>query len=105
MRLTIITDGIPHEIDSTDPELLGKWITEIFGRAVAAGITPATQFEVRVYPSWVPDGSPQGWRSDWSADTQIIGRTHQVHSPRELIAILAAQLDEAEKLAGGSDAK
>jgi hypothetical protein len=95
MRLTIQIDNMPHQIDSTDPELLGKWVVEIFGRAVAQGIHPATFITVQAFPSWVPDA--QGGRPDWIADTRIIGSVYRIHSPRELVEILAKQVDEAEK--------
>jgi len=97
MRLTIEIDNMRHEIDSTDPELLGKWMVEIFGRATAFGITPATMIRVRAYPSWIPDESVQGGRPDWIADSRIIGRIYQVHSPREVVDLLAEQIEEAEK--------
>ena len=96
MRLTILIDAMPHQIDSTDPELIGKWLAEIFGRAAAWGITPATQIEAQVYPSWVPADNPDGSKPDWIADTRIIGRTYQVQSPRDVVTMLARQLDEAE---------
>ena len=98
MRLTISIDNMAHQIDSTDPELLGKWVTEIFGRAAAWGITQATYIQVQIYPSFVADGSKEGSRPDWIADTRIIGQTYQIHSPRDLLAIMAKQLDEAEAL-------
>lgn len=96
MRLTIEVDAMNHQIDSTDPELLGRWVMEIFGRIAAFGITPATFIRVQIYPSWVPDESVSGGRSDWVADSRIIGRTWQIHSPRDLVKILGEQLDEAE---------
>lgn len=98
VKLRIMIDAIPHEIDSTDPELLGKWVMEIFGRVVANGPTPATMIEVQIYPSWVPDGDPSGGRLDWIADTRIIGRSLQIHSPRELVDELGRQIDEYDKL-------
>ena len=98
MRLTIQVDATPHQIDSTDPELIGKWIAEIFGRAVAFGITPATDIRVQIYPSWVPSDTLERGRPDWIADSRIIGNSYQIHSPRDLIAALSRQLDEAEAL-------
>lgn len=93
MVLTLYVDGIPHSIDSSDPELLGRWLLEIFGRYQPP--TPATQYEVRAQPSWVPDAqSLNGRRPDWIADTRWSGRTESVTSPRDLVAVLAKQLDE-----------
>lgn len=95
MRLHLIIDGIWHEIDSTDPELLGRWIMEIFGRIPA--ISPATMIEIRASPSFVPDAAGQ-WRADWAADSRVIGRQYEIQSPRDLLAALAKQLDDLEAL-------
>ena len=96
MRLTITIDGMAHQIDSTDPELLGKWITEIFGRAVTAGISPATYIQVQIYPSWIPDGA--GGKPDWIADTRIIGSTYVIKTPQEIADKLAEQLKDWKEL-------
>jgi hypothetical protein len=96
MRLTIMVDGAYHVIDSTDPDLLGKWMTEIMGRIVAHGIKPATYIQVQAFPSWIPDVA--GGHPDWIADSRIIGSTWQVASPREIVAALAQQLDDAEAM-------
>jgi hypothetical protein len=98
MRLTINIDNMPHQIDSTDPELIGKWVAEIFARAVAFGITPATQIQVQIYPSWIPDETVPGGRPDWIADTRIIGHVYEIRTPRELVKVLSDQLDDAEVL-------
>ena len=97
MRLTLIIDQYHHQIDSTNPDLLGPWIIEIFGRLPA--IYPSTLIQFRAEPSWLPhkDGAPQG---DWIADARILNQAPQVRSPRELVAALAAQLDQADELAG-----
>jgi hypothetical protein len=97
MRLTISVDNYSHSIDSTDPELLGKWIVEIFSRAVAGGMNQNTYIQVQAYPSFVPDGTPGG-KLDWIADSRIIGGVFQPHSPQELLAALAQQLKDAEDL-------
>ena len=95
MKLHLIVDGIWHEIDSTDPDLLARWIVEIFGRIPA--IYPATMIEVRVSPSFLPDGMGQ-WRPDWAADSRVLGRLYPVKSPRDLLAALTKQLDDLEAL-------
>ncbi|HEY4251223.1 MAG TPA: hypothetical protein VGM87_08480 [Roseomonas sp.] len=102
MRLQISVDGMSHQIDSTDPELLGKWMVEIFGRLITGGLNQSSYVQVQAYPSFVPIDEPPGSRPDWIADTRIIGGTFQVRTPRELVAGLAAQLDEME--ATGDDA-
>jgi len=91
-----------HEIDSTDPELLGKWVVEIFGRAVAGGISASTRIMVRAQPSWIPDDSPAGGRPDWIADSRVMGHAYQVSSPHDLVAVLAQQIADAEAMASGS---
>lgn len=95
MKLSLIIDGLPHEIDTTDPELLAKWIMEIFGRMQE--VTPATLIEVRAYPSFLADGNGR-WRPDWIADSRIIGRVDQIRTPRELVAALAKQIEDYEAL-------
>jgi len=99
MRLTISIDSYSHQIDSVDPELLGKWVVEILGRAVAGGINASTYIQVQAYPSYVPDGSAPG-RLDWIADTRIIGGAFQIHSAQDLLAGLAQQLKDAEAARG-----
>ena len=53
MRLSISVDNIRHEIDSIDPELLGRWIVEIFTRT--GPWNPATYIQFRAWPSWIYD--------------------------------------------------
>jgi hypothetical protein len=104
LKLRLFIDGLSHDIDSTDPELLSKWIVEIFGRI--RQITPATRIEVQAFPSFVPDEPGDlrhgqgGWHPDWTADSRVIGQIVPVRSPRELLAALGKQLDEAEALSG-----
>ena len=100
MRLTISIDSISHQIDSTDPVLLGNWIEEIFARA--GEMNNATYIQVQAFPSFVMDPSmPTGMRLDWIADSRIIGGVFRVKSPRELVEALGRQLDEAEGLDHG----
>lgn len=96
MRLRLIIDGLPHECDTTDPDLLGKWIVEIFGRIPE--ITSATRIEFQAWPSFLPQSLGGGWRPDWIADSRIIGQTWQVRSPQELVAELGKVVDEYERL-------
>jgi hypothetical protein len=101
MRLQIAIDAMNHQIDSTDPELLGKWIMEMFAR-VADTWSPATQFQVYVQPSWLPTRDGRG-RADWIADSRVMGRIYDVKTPRELLDALAGQIEELEKLHGRDD--
>jgi hypothetical protein len=97
VKLRLIIDGYPHEIDSTDPELLARWIVEIFGRMPT--IYASTQIEVQAAPSFVlAIADPPSWRPDWIADSRVIGQRLPVRSPRELVASLARQLDELDAL-------
>ena len=96
MKLRIIIDGIPHDCDTTDPDLLGKWIVEIFGRI--RQITPATIIEFQAWPSWLPQTSGGDWAPDWIADSRIIGSIRPIRSPRDLVTELGKQVDEYEEL-------
>lgn len=98
--MRIIIDGLPHECDSTDPDLLARWIREIFGRIPE--INRGTIIELQSWPSFVyhENEVPQ-WRPDWTADSRIISQHTRVNSPRELLAALSKQLDEAEALSDG----
>lgn len=95
MKLRLIIDAVYHEIDSTDPDLLARWIVEIFGRIPE--ITPATLIQVQAYPSYLPDADGQ-WQADWAADSRILGRMDTIRSPRDLLAALSKQLDDLEAL-------
>ena len=98
MRLRIIIDGMPHDCDTADPDLLGKWIVEIFGRM--RQVTPATRIEFQALPSWLPQRSDMDgdWRPDWIADSRIIGQIRQIRSPRDLVAELGKMVDDYEEL-------
>lgn len=88
-----MVDGYNFSIDSTDPELLGKWMVEIFART--APFTPATHCMVRAWPSY---GRDLGERTemDWIADTRYNGELYQIRSPRELLDALSVQLAQYE---------
>jgi len=98
MRLTLFIDGIPHQIDTTDPDLMAKWITEIFGRIQE--ITPATLIEFRAQPSFLYDKDKKP-AVDWIADNRIISQQQRILSPRDFVTELGRQLDDAETLANG----
>ena len=98
MQLRMIIDGIPHEIDSTDPDLLARWVVEIFGRI--REINPATLIEFQAFPSWVWSEGAANWAPDWLADSRVIAQIQRIRSPRDLVTALGAQIDELEKLNG-----
>jgi len=95
MKLHLLIDGLDHQIDSSDPELLARWIMEIFGRIEQ--ITPATYIQVQAMPSFLPDGNGS-WRPDWAADSRVLGITQPAATPRQLLESLANQLDMLEQL-------
>ena len=94
MRLALEIDALHYEIDSTDPELLGKWIIEIFGRFT---ITPATYIRMQASPSWLLNKYGVG-EPDWTPDRRIVTQSARIGSPRELVEQLGKWLDEAEAL-------
>lgn len=98
MRLTIQIDNIPHQIDTADPDLMARWIIEIFGRM--REWTAATWVTMQAYPSFLPidRNGRTDWVADWVADSAIIGRVVEIKSPRDLVTQLAKQLDEYEAL-------
>jgi hypothetical protein len=98
MRLSLFIDGIPHQIDTTDPDLMARWLVEIFGRIQE--LTPATLIEFRTQPSFLY-GKDRQPAMDWIADSAIIGQQHRILSPRDFVTALGRQLDEAEALANG----
>ena len=95
MKLRLVIDNIYQEIDSTDPDLLARWIVEIFGRIPE--ITPATLIQVQAFPSFLPDAGGR-WGPDWAADSRVLGRLDPIRSPRDLLAALTKQLDDLEAL-------
>lgn len=99
MKLYISVDNMLHQIDSADPELLGRWVVEILART--GPWLQSTYVQVRAEPSWLPgeDGAP--WRPDWIADSRIISQLHIVHSPQEIVDMLQQQIKDAEALTGG----
>lgn len=89
MRVLIYVDGIPAEITTRDPELLGRWLAEVFANIE---FTPATMVEFRAYPGWT------GQYADWIMDSRVITRQTPVRSPQEFVDALQAQIDEAASL-------
>jgi hypothetical protein len=94
LRLKLTIDNLSHEIDSTDPELLARWIVEILGRLPE--IYASTRISLEVLPSFVLVGlDPPRWGPDWPADARVTGQV-LVRSPRDVVAALGRQLDELE---------
>ena len=96
MRVHLNIDSVSHQIDTRDPELLGRWLVEIFARV---RWSPATWAQVQVYPSFVQtkDGAPP--ELDWIADSRIITNAVPVMSPQEFVNALQKYLDDAKELA------
>jgi hypothetical protein len=99
MRLRIQIDAMNHEIDSTDPELLGKWVVEMFAR-IESLWSPATLIQVQAQPSWLPTENGRG-RTDWIADGRVIGNVYTVRSPQELVDALQQQIRDLEAVHAG----
>jgi hypothetical protein len=97
MRLTINIDNYRHEIDSTDPETLGRWIVEILARAEKTW-TPATYVTVQVQPTFIASPDENSWRPDWITDNRIISEQISIRTPADLLAALQAQLEKLEAL-------
>ena len=96
MRLALSVDNMRYEIDSTDPELLGRWVVEIFTRT--GPFTPATYCTVQAYPSFTRDPETGQDRPDWVADSRVLGRMDVIRTPRDLLDALARQLADLEAL-------
>ena len=96
MRIEIRSgwDGQAFSIDSLNPELLARWLAETVARIRPDVSAPAS---IQAWPSIGADGRP-----DWIADSRVLGRLHHGTTARELLAALSADLDAAERLAGGS---
>jgi hypothetical protein len=95
MRLRLIIDNFTHEIDTTDPDLLGRWIVEIFGRM--RDWNPATDVRMQAGPSYFPEVGG-AWTADWLTDSRIIAQQRPILSPRDLVAELGKILDESDNL-------
>jgi len=90
-----MVDGFNFAIDSTDPEILGKWFVEVFART--GPFTAATQCLVRAWPSFSQSKTPGKYEADWITDSHFIGDLYQIHSPRELLTALDIQLQRYEQ--------
>lgn len=97
MIIELNIDKMGYRIDSTDPETLGKWLVEIFSRVTNPG--PHTYYQVRAYPSWVPDDSTVGGHSDWINDSRWF-HTYNSRNPRQFIQDLMKTLDDIESESG-----
>jgi hypothetical protein len=94
MRIRVNIDGLHHECDSTDPELLGRWLIEVFGRHQWFEAT-FCQVDVQPsFPSRAPDGKLDD-RCDWIADVRYFD-VWAPKSPRELLKMMGQTLDRYE---------
>jgi hypothetical protein len=98
VKLILAVDGMPFQIDTTDPELLGRWIVEIFARVRGPG--PESVIQMQAWPSFVWDEDTGGWRPDWIADTRILGYMVTVKSPRGVVDALNDQIERQEAISG-----
>jgi len=97
VRVELRIDNMNHQIVTRDPELLGRWLVEMFGRV---NWTPATFCQAMVWPDWVGDqGAP-----DWIGDTRVIGRLTPVSSPQDFVNMLQQQIDDMKEITDGRPA-
>lgn len=107
MRVELIVDGQPLTITTSDPELLGRWLAEVF---TSTEWQLGTYAEVRVMPVWGRSGAelpgvlpaPPGHlpaRPDWITDARVTAWPVKVRSPREFAEALLDQVHRAEQLA------
>ena len=93
MRVEISIDNIAFSITTRDPELMGRWLAELFA---SVDWTPTTWVQMHVYPVWLPDQDP-----DWLTDTRVLTRGAPVRTPQEFVDALQAQIDDMEKIRTG----
>jgi len=86
MRLQIIIDNMHHEIDTTDPKLLFKWVEEILGRMPMWH--PSTMVRLQAWPSFLYNKESQSWEADWIQDSRILGQYEEVKDPDDWINAL-----------------
>ena len=90
MRMELRIDNYRRVIDTTDLELLGKWLVEQF---TSIEWNNATQCEAFAYPGWHPDGTP-----DWITDIRIVGQRESVKTPEDVVTFLADQVRQLRAL-------
>lgn len=92
MRIQIIDGmGMMYQIDSLDPDTLGKWLLEIFDRTRPDHVAPA---RVQMWPSWDRDGKT----ADFVVDNRVLGRVYTVRSAQEVIDRMQEMVNEAKAL-------
>ena len=96
MRLEIRSArGDSRCIDTRDLSMLARWIVQTLADLQPTPQTPAT---VMAWPQWAPSEDAQG-RTDWIADSRILGQMVKVLTPRDVVDVLRGQIEEQEKLA------
>ena len=86
--------GRPYMIDSSDPEILAKWLWETLPRVGPTHIYPSS---IRVEPLFNADGSP-----DWPPNASLsfvgeLGGNRPVDNVRGLIAALTRYAEMVEE--------
>lgn len=94
MRVYIGIDSYSVQITTRDPELLARWLGEVF---TGVDWQPSTYIRVQVWPTPVMNGKPQP-DLDWIADSRIITRWARISSPQEFVDELQAQVNELKEL-------
>jgi hypothetical protein len=101
VKAELFIDGYPYGITTSDPELLARWLVEVFSNV---DWTPATLAEIRVTPTWGRVDGKLPARPDWICDTRILGERAQVRTPREFAEALLSQIHRYEQLAAAESA-
>jgi hypothetical protein len=93
MRIELFDwQGYNFRIDSSDPELLGRWLVETLLKTKPDFANPA---RIQVWPSFTADGKP-----DWIADSRVIGVLENVYSPQDVINHLQGHINRLAELSG-----
>lgn len=82
---------VPHEIESADPEMLGKWLWETIARLQPNHTWPC---EIRVWPMWI--GQPGSETVDWPPTPEfraMLGADEPIDNVRGLISALSQHAD------------
>jgi hypothetical protein len=98
MRLQLFVDNVITQIDTRDPELLGRWLLEQFA---LIRWYPSTFVRAQAWPSWSDFDKSGNARPDWLTDSAHY-RRWEVKTPEDVLAGLAALLSEARGEAAGS---
>jgi hypothetical protein len=87
-------DGQNYKIDSSDPELIGRWFTELLARE-SQQFHHYDQFIMRIWPIYIPTPDGRG-TADWCANS-IHRDCHDMQFPASLDGLISNLIDMREK--------